>query len=233
MDQLACGDGRLSALGAGVWVASKQFTNESFTATSRMTVLKLADGRLVIHSPIALDQGLQQDVASLGEIVAIVAPNRFHHQFVDGWRRAFPAALVFGSPSLSIDQRDLRLDHLLNDKPPALWVDEIEQVAVEGLPTDEFVFFHRASRTLLVADFAFNYTPSQATADPGAADGLGPHDRHRTSITDAEALARTIRHILRWDFDRVVVSHGEVVRRNGRRLFAAGFAFLNEANSRS
>ena len=220
-------------MGAGVWVGSKEFTNESFTATSRMAVLKLADGRLVIHSPIALDPELQREVANLGEVVAMIAPNRFHHQFVDGWRRTFPATLVFGCPSLSIVQPDLKLDRLLSDEPSPLWASEIDQVAVEGLPTDECVFFHRASRTILVADLVFNYTRSQAAADPGAAEGLGPHDRHRTSITDAEALARTIRHILRWDFDRVVVSHGEVVRRNGRRLFAAGFAFLNEANSRS
>ena len=63
-------------MGAGVWVGSKEFTNESFTATSWMTVLKLADGRLVIHSPIALDPELQREVANLGEVVAMIAPNR-------------------------------------------------------------------------------------------------------------------------------------------------------------
>jgi len=221
--------GQLIAMGGGVWVVAKQFTNEEFTAVSRMAVLALSGERVVLHSPVALDPGLQQEVAKLGMVAAIIAPNRWHHQFAGAWQQAFPEALLFGCASLVEARPDLALDQVLHDAPPALWAGEIDQVAVQGLPTDEFVFFHRKSRTILIADLAFNYTPAQAALDPGAAAGLGLHERHRCTISDANALAQTIEKILQWDFDRIVVSHGEVVTRNGLEAFAAGFAFLQRA----
>jgi hypothetical protein len=220
---------QLIAMGAGVWIVAKPFTNKDFTAVSRMAVAELSGGRLVIHSPVALDPALRQEVEGLGKVAAIIAPNRWHHQFAGEWSTAFPDALLFGSSGLSEAQPDLALDHVLSDEPSPLWAGEIDQVAVRGLPTGEFIFFHRRSRTILIADLAFNYTPAQAALDPGAAEGLGLHERHRSTITDTDALARSVEKILQWDFDRVVVSHGEVVSQNGRELFAAGFAFLRQA----
>lgn len=225
----AKGLSQMIAMGAGVWTVAKVFTNEDFTSISRMAVVELSGGRLVIHSPVALDPALRQEVESLGKVTAIIAPNRWHHQFVGEWKATFPDALLFGCPALLEKRPDLAFDQVLSGEPPPLWAGEIDQVAVRGLPTDEFVFFHRRSRTILVADLAFNYTPAQALLDPGAAEGLGPHARHRGAITDADALAQTVERILQWDFDCVVVSHGEVVNHNGRDLFAAGFAFLGQA----
>jgi hypothetical protein len=223
------GGGQLIAMGGGVWIVAKVFTNEDFTAVSRMAVVELSGGRLVIHSPVALDPALRRQVESLGKVTAIIAPNRWHHQFVGEWRTTFPDAVLFGCPALFVKRPDLAFDRALTDAPPSRWAGEIDQVAVRGLPTGEFIFFHRRSRTILVGDLAFNYSPAQAALDPGAAEGLGPHERHRRTITDADALAQTVERILQWDFDRVVVSHGEVVNQNGRELFAAGFAFLKQA----
>ena len=78
----------LSAFAPDIWLASKQFTNEIGTVTSRMTVLKLNDGRLVMHAPVAPDAALHKEVTDLGEVAAIVAPNRFHHQFMAGGARS-------------------------------------------------------------------------------------------------------------------------------------------------
>ena len=44
----------------------------------RMTVIRLADGRLWLHSPIELDDELDAELAALGEVAHLVAPNHQH-----------------------------------------------------------------------------------------------------------------------------------------------------------
>jgi hypothetical protein len=219
--------GQLIQVGSGVWTIQREFANEDGSGGSRMTVMGLSGGGLVIHSPVQLDVTLGEEMTGLGRVMAIIAPNHYHHQFIEGWKKAFPSAKLYGSPVLGHKRSDLEFDHWLSDEPPGLWADEIDQAEIKGMPElGEFVFFHREGRTLIVADIVFNYTPEQAAADPGAADGLGPHQRRRDEIVNKTALAQSVERILQWDFDRVVVSHGEVVEHNGRELFAAGFSFL-------
>jgi hypothetical protein len=218
---------QLIQVGPGVWTIQREFTNADGPGGSRMTVMALSSGGLVIHSPVLLDVALGEEVMGLGRVMAIIAPNRYHHQFIDGWKKGFPSAKLYGSPVLGHSRSDLEFDNWLSDEPPGLWADEIDQAEINGMPElGEFVFFHRQGRTLVVTDIVFNYTPAQAAADPGAADGLGPHQRRRDEIVDKAALSQSVSKILHWDFDRVVVSHGEVVGQNGRELFAAGFSFL-------
>ena len=45
-------------------------------------------------------------------------------------------------------------------------------------------------------------------------------------IRDRAATRKAIDEILSWEFDRVVVSHGDVLEKGGREQLAAGFAYL-------
>ncbi len=47
---------------------------------------------------------------------------------------------------------------------PSLWTDEIDQVHVRGIGLflDEIVFYHRRSRSLIVADLLFNLSEKDA-----------------------------------------------------------------------
>ena len=45
--------------------------------------------------------------------------------------------------------------------------------------------------------------------------------RHRA------AARASVERVLAWDFDRVTVTHGEVLERGGRDAVRAGFAFLD------
>ena len=109
------------------------------------------------------------------------------------------------------------------------WRGQVDQLLIKGIPHyGEVVFFHRLSRTLIVGDLVFNYTPAQAASDPGGADGLGPHGRIRSAISDPNALRESIENILRWPFDRVIVGHGEIVESDGHARFRKGLAFLTD-----
>lgn len=49
--------------------------------TTRMTVIRLNDGALWVHSPIKLTPELQALVEALGEVRYLIAPNHLHHLF--------------------------------------------------------------------------------------------------------------------------------------------------------
>ena len=56
---------------------------------------------------------------------------------------------------------------------------------------------------------------------------FGPHRRvRRRAITDRVAARESVRRILEWDFDRVIMSHGEVLESGGRERVRIAFSFL-------
>jgi len=56
---------------------------------------------------------------------------------------------------------------------------------------------------------------------------FGPHRFIRArAIRDRAAARQSIERILRWDFERVIVSHGEVLDTGGRERVASAFAYL-------
>ena len=42
----------------------------------------------------------------------------------------------------------------------------------------------------------------------------------RMMIRDREAFARSIRHMMQWDFDRVITGHGNVIESDGKEVVA-------------
>ena len=50
--------------------------------------------------------------------------------------------------------------------------------------------------------------------------------RVRLLIRDRGAARRSLDEILRWDFDRVIVTHGIVLQQSGKRVVRAAFDWL-------
>ena len=93
---------------------------------------------------------------------------------------------------------------------------------------EEHAVFHRPSRTLIVADLLFNFGPHSpawtrflmllaigAKHDPGMSRPL------RMAVKDKAAFRQSLATIESWDFDRIIVGHGDVVETDGKRRFAA------------
>ena len=58
------------------------YADQSFKGMNmgcRMTVARLPDGTLWVHSPLAPTPALQAHLRSLGIVAFVVAPNRMHH----------------------------------------------------------------------------------------------------------------------------------------------------------
>ena len=121
----------------------------------------------MLHSPVKLDAALRQSLDALGEIKAIVAPNRLHHLFLAEYITSYPQARVYTAPSLRKKRPDLRITSELGDEPQNEWRGEIEQHLFRGAPPlNEVVFFHPATRTLVLTDLAFNVSKNAAKRSP-------------------------------------------------------------------
>jgi hypothetical protein len=124
--------------------------------TTRMTVIKLENGDLFLHSPIAFHAGLKDTLDSMGRVRHLVSPNQFHYAHIGEWSKAFPGAVVWASPGVRRRARarqvDVHFDYDLTAHAPDDWQAEISQILIPGGYFKEFAFFHQKSKTLILAD---------------------------------------------------------------------------------
>jgi len=179
---------------------------------------------------------LAQQIDELGPVRCIVAPNKFHHLYVAENAKAYQAASIHLAPGLSQKCKDLSFNEELGDEPSEIWAADLDQVVVRGAPAvNEVVFFHRASGTLLLTDLAFNFehSPSWATRlflKINAAYGrFTPSRMIKLTLRDRAAGRAAVQRVLEWDFDRVIVSHGEILEKGGKQAVRESFGWLLEA----
>jgi len=60
----------------------------------------------------------------------------------------------------------------------------------------------------------------------GVLDHLAPSRMFRLFLRDRQAARQSLERILAWDFDRVIVSHGDIVETGGGNQFRQAFAWL-------
>src|SRR3546814_3722896 len=109
---------------------------------TRMTVVRLAGGRLWIHSPIAPDTVLFEAIDALGDVAWLVAPNSLHYWYFADWQRRYPAARTLAVPGLAAKaKRAFRVDAVAGD---GALPDGIAAVLVPGTAVNDAVFHHRA-----------------------------------------------------------------------------------------
>jgi hypothetical protein len=128
--------------------------------TTRMTVVRLSNADLFLHSPIAFDSALADCLQTMGKVRHLVSPNQFHYAHIGEWSRAFPQAVTWASPRVRGRARsrgiDVHFDRDVGPEAPPEWRDEIDQTAVPGGIFGEIVFFHKSSKTLILADTMIN-----------------------------------------------------------------------------
>jgi hypothetical protein len=236
---------RLKEHAPGIWTAEGQADKQipkflrKYDFSTRMTVIKLIDGGLFLHSPIHLDSGLRAELGGLGEVRAIVAPNKYHHLYAGDACAAYPNAKLYGAPGLPVKRKDLRFAGMLADEPRVEWRGDLEQRTIRGMPMlNEVVFFHPSSRTLILTDLVFNVPAHRPWGIPivtrmlGVSGRFGPSRLGRLLIRDKEAARASLGSIMRWDFDRVILAHGDVVASGGHKKVRDAFGFILGAASR-
>jgi hypothetical protein len=230
------GELMLNEIAPDIWIAEGGSVSFfGFPYPTRMTVVRLGDGSLWICSPIALTPPLAADVNALGPVRHLVSPNKIHHLFLKQWAQQWPAAKLYASPGLRRRRRDLTFAAELGDAPDPAWAEDIDQVIFLGsLFMDEVVFFHRASRSLIVTDLIQKFDPATLHGWRGLlmrVDGLvGPNGSTprdwRLSFWNRQAARAALRKALAWNPRRLIIAHGEWVRDDGRAALARSMRWL-------
>ena len=226
----------LQPFGPNIWIVDAGAVSVAgFRYPTRMAVMRLSDGGLFVWSPVALSDALRADVAGLGPARFIVAPNALHHLYLAAWRAAWPKAAVFAAPGLRKRRPDLDFDGDLGDAPDPAWAAEIDQVVMRGnLITEEVVFFHRESGTVLFTDLLQNFPPGWFKGWRGVVarlDGLTGDEprvpqKFRVAFTNRKAARAALARIKAWPAQAVLMAHGTPIQTDARAFLDRAFRWL-------
>ena len=217
-----------------LWVAEAPLRFYGVEVGARMTVCRLSGGSLWLHSPVRLTEELREDLGRLGPVCFVVAPNKLHHRFVGDYTSAYPEASVYASPGLAEKRPDLPFHGVLGDAPEPGWAEDLDQTVFRGeRQLEEVVCFHRASRTLILADLVQSGHPDSpwltrlATRLNGTYGRPGPPAPVRLGFRNKAAARASLERVLSWDFDKIVLAHGRLVRTGGKAALRDAFSFLD------
>jgi hypothetical protein len=223
----------LKAVAPEVWECSRPLRVAGMEIGHRMTVVRLGVNGLWVHSPVAWTGPLGEELAALGSVRHVVSPNRLHDLYLEQWRPQCRTALFWAAPGLRGDSK-FPFTGDLSEDPNSEWGGAFDVVLVAGMPeVNELAYLHRASRTLIVADLVFNLPSKTDFASAALARLNGVHGKlavsrlFRGKMKDKSLVAESVRRILSWDFDRLLMGHGDpVVGHGAKALFASVWAWL-------
>jgi hypothetical protein len=223
----------LQQLHADLWVCAVPYRAMGLNIGRQIVVVRLAGGGLWIHSPIPVTPELRMELGKLGEIRHVVGPNCYHDECLREFQAEYPGALFHAAPGLAAQKRDVRFGAELSDQPHPDWAGTLEQHLIRGMPRlNEVIFFHPASRSLLIADLAFNLGPDGPwllgllMRSNGIWGRFGPSRFCKFMMRDKAAVRASLDRLLEWDFTRVIVGHGRNLEVEAKRVFREAYAFL-------
>ena len=208
---------------------------------TRMTTVRLHDGSLWCHSPIASDETLFREIDALGPVRHLVSPNLLHYASITAWKRRYPNAIAWASPGVreraAAQHIGVAFDADLADAPPDAWAADLDQMRFRGSRViEEFVFFHRASATLILADLIENFEPEKLTRgmrwlawlggvlDP---DGKAPLDMRMTFMGHKRLARESFDRVIAWHPQRVILAHGRCYERNAEAELRRAFRWVD------
>lgn len=205
-----------------LWHAVHYFSASGIPLSSRMTVVRLEDGGLFLHSPVFIDANLRRDLLDLGEVRFIVAPNKSHRRFLANCASQFPAAQIFLAPGmLKVSEANSYLNEL-SARSPNPWGPEMDVLIFGGIPAlNESIWLHRPSGTLILTDICQCWQgdlPMIAKLFSWATGVNGKFAVPRTvrsMVKDRDAARRSADQVLQWSFDRVIFAHNTIIETRG------------------
>ncbi len=227
----------LKPVAKNIWIVDGpeiKFSGMPFS--TRMTIIRLTNGDLFIHSPTPLPDSLKAEIDALGTVKHLVSSNFIHYWWIGEWHEKYPQAIRWASPKVQprAAKHNISFDRDLADQPDPEWADEIDQMIIRGSwAMQEVEFFHKPSRTLILTDLIENFEPKRVrswwikilmrlggVADP---DGKLPIDLYFSFFGHRDKLKAAIKNMIDWNPERVIIAHGRWYEKNGadelRRAF--------------
>ncbi len=209
-----------------IWLMPYPISLAGTRFEARMAIVRLSDGALVVHSPGPLDDAVREQILGLGRVAVIVAPGTLHHLHLAACQRAFPNAETWICPGVERKQPALHFDGVLGEQLPPSMSADFEQALVRGRAIAEVALLHRSSGTLLLVDLLERFgdhTPNLNWMLRALWKLLGTWNRPTVApeyrfggFSDRAAARAALERILGWDFERVLIAHGDLVERDAK-----------------
>lgn len=169
------------------------------------------------------------DLNRFSGITDVVAPSILHWAGLPKALVNFPNARSWASANVQIQHKDVKWTHTLTS---ATWIfnDELPLLEIKGIPKiEEIVFFHKKSRTLIVTDLCFNITNPRGIGSWLILNLFGTYRKFAVSkfflkfAEDRKTFENSVAKIFTFNFDNIILSHGENVIGGAKAKLRAAF----------
>lgn len=202
----------------GIWIGERTLWFSGVRLRSRMTVVRLADGKLWIHSAGEPTPELCAELDRLGQVSWVVVPNRYHHLHAAAMKARYPDAQIIGPASATARNKRVALDVAIDDARLASLVPELAPVALRGVPfLDETLFFHPTTRTLIAADLMMCGCPTDHWTWRWASRICGQYQRYKTPpdvrwhTRGGPSVRQSLDEIAKLSVARILVAHSDPI----------------------
>jgi len=213
----------------------------------RSTAIKLSSGDVWVVASTPYSNETKEAVEKLGPVKYILAADADHHYFLTDWKKHYPDAKMIGVETLPKKKKGepWTFDEVYNrDSPNDFgFENDIEAVYFSGFSKKDVAWFHKSSKTLIVADLIFNlpateqYSKSKSRKTGLFTKKLNPYTEfHKNFIwgesKDKDAMVKDAKAVKAWEFERIIPCHGDTIENDAKRAWESVYAkFLTTPDS--
>ncbi|HEL1593208.1 TPA: DUF4336 domain-containing protein [Streptococcus suis] len=233
-------------VGENIWIVDGDTVDMDFKLftvpfSTRMTIIKLENSDLWVHSPVHLTKELKKEIDKLGKVRYLVAPNKLHYSFIEEWCQFYEEANVLVAKGL--DKKLTRksaiknITHLEDSVSPA-WLKEIDCITFKGsFYVEELVFFHQKSKTLIVTDLIENIETRNVSlfqkflfkiGDNTYPAGRTPRDLRFTFFFQKHLARQSYQKMKDWQPHNLILAHGRCFFGNAMDHLRQAFFWLEK-----
>jgi len=182
----------LREIDKNIWVAEQPLKYLGLDVGTRMTLICLVTGELIVISPVQVDSDTINQLNAIGDVSYIIAPNLYHYLFVSNFKAIYPKAKLWVAPGLESKKSDLPIDKVISVDQGSI-LNEVEYLLFDGFRVfdlkgssllNECVFLHQKSRTLVLTDTAFHFDESFSLTTQLAARLIGGYKKLSPSLLE-------------------------------------------------
>lgn len=212
-------DRTLIPMGPDLWIVNNPHRWMGLDMRGRMTVMRLDDGALALHSPVPIDDALAEDLAALGPVRHLIAPNTFHDAYLAAAKARYPEATAWGAPGLEKPSKGLPLDATVPEPGEApIWGATVDYVRFTAAPSiSEVICFHRPSKAIIFTDMVMNVHRCEGPISrlvfwlEGVWRRPGIPRLCKLAIRDKAAAAQAASIMSGWPIEQIIVCHGDPI----------------------
>lgn len=191
----------------------------------------------------------------------VLTNHQQHHIFLGPWHQAYPNAQVLGPETLPEKRakqknENVPFSFVFSKSKPVETISpefdaEFDWEYVPAHINKELLFHHKPTRSLITADLMFNLPATEQFSKTGVDATSGILTKifgalqstkgtaiwqqrtiwYGTSASDRKGFSQSVARINKWDFERIIPCHGDVIEGNGKSIFGKVFKWhLDLAN---